>query len=130
MAKSPRNLADDDVDAAVLAALERRRDRARTGELPRPVRALALARWCGVRPNGSDDSRKRGVRLIIDRLRAAGCDVVSNFHGYRLATSSTDHAEYQQFRRRMGLAHLVDVSADRRSDGAAALAGQLPIWPP
>ncbi len=116
------------VKQQIIAALERRRDAARAGVHPRPLPALVIARAFGVRAGGSDDSRKRGVRLLIDDLRSAGKPIVADFSGYWLAATAADHLVYQEFRRRMGLHHLVDASADAKSDAFADAAGQLALF--
>lgn len=114
----------------LLTVLKRRRDKARTGEKPRPARALSIARWLGVREHGSDDSRKRGVRLLVDELRKAGQPIVADFDGYRLAVTPEDLAAYRDFRHRSGLHDLVDASAAVKGPAAADLTGQLALFPP
>jgi len=117
----------DQVKARIVVALERRRRR-RPGDEPHRVRALALARWCGIRPHGGPDSRKRGVRLVVHELRREGVPIVADRSGYWLAETAGDHVDYQEYRRRNGLTHLAEASRDRRSDPAADAAGQLGLF--
>jgi hypothetical protein len=120
----PSDQAELDAQVDRLIEALRRRTRRRTHQQPRPVPALALARWLGVRVGSSAESRKRGVRRIIDQARASGAGIVADFRGYWLAETAADHADYQQFRARMGLSHLAAASKDRRSVSASDCVGQ------
>ena len=113
-----------EIIAAVLVALERRRASVRPGELPRPVPALVIARKFGIRVGGSDDSRKRGVRLVVDALRKGGAPILSNFNGYFIGNTPADFIRYQEFRRRSGLSHLSSASAVTRSTALDEARGQ------
>lgn len=123
---SPRP--SDQVIRTVLACLERRRQRRRTGELPKPIPAMVIARWAGIRPMGSDDSKKRGVRNVIDEARRQGHTVLANFKGYYLPSEAADIARYRDFRKSMGLAHLVEVKAVPQRPEAIDIAGQMTFF--
>lgn len=112
----------------LVAALDRVRRRRRTGDLPRKVSAIALARFLSIRIGGSADSRKRGVRLLVRDLRAQGVPIAADLAGYWLAEESADHAAYQTFLRRRGLSHLAEAARDRRSPAAADASGQLALF--
>jgi hypothetical protein len=114
--------------ADLIAALMRRLHAAPPGQSPRRIRALTIARRFAIRPHGSADSRKRGVRLLVDVMRRAGVPILSDFGGYYLADTARDHVEYQQFRRRLGLGHLAAAAADRRSVAAGTAGGQLSLY--
>jgi hypothetical protein len=126
----PADEADrDDLKARVLSGLEKRRDARRTGDRPRTVSALVLARAYGIRPHArTEDSRKRGVRTIINALRAAGEPICSNDRGYWIATEPSDWAEYNAWRQRQGLAHLAAASRSKRSPQAAEATGQMSMF--
>tara|TARA_R110002111_G_scaffold222330_1_gene284376 strand:+ start:113 stop:532 length:420 start_codon:yes stop_codon:yes gene_type:complete len=122
--RTPEQLQD-----LVLAALVKRRDKRRTGEPPRIIRALALARAFGINPHArQEDGRKRAIRKIIHDLRAAGEPICSTPKGYYLATEPSDWAEYNAWRQRQGLAHLAAASAAKRSPDAAEATGQLSMF--
>ncbi len=112
----------------VLGALHKRQDGRRTGDPPKVIRALVLARLFGINPHArTEDSRKRAVRKIIHDLRQAGEPICSNDRGYWLASEASDWAEYNTWRQRQGLAHLAAVSQARRSSAAAETAGQMSL---
>ena len=114
----------DHIMTAVIAAFRRRHDQ-RTGDQPRKIRALVLARRFGIGRHSNDETRKRRVRELVDDLRRDGQPIVANRDGYWLATTPADHQVYQEFLRRMGLANLVTAASDKRSDAAAQASGQL-----
>ncbi len=123
--RPPDEGTDQDLQWRVLHLLQRRRDARRTGEPPRRVKALVLARACRIRPGGSDDSRKRGLRNVIRALRDAGVEVASDLGGYWLPVDAHDLAEYQAFLRRQGLARLAAARRSKQSSMAAETGGQL-----
>ena len=105
-----------EVRRAIVAALQRRRDRRRPGELPRPISAMALARLFKVREGGSRDSRRRGVRLLIQALRDEdGVPVLSRGSGYYLGVDPADYEAAERFAKANGLGHLARAAAIRRS---------------
>jgi len=113
----------------VMVALERRRVR-RTGESPRPLSAIHLARLAGIRPRGSIDSRKRGLRLVIEQLRSDGIAIAADLCGYWLAEEPCDFIRYENFLRRAGLGHLVAASAVRRCSARVDVSGQFRLFTP
>jgi hypothetical protein len=117
-----------DPEELVLAALVRRREARRTDAPPRPIRALALARLFRIRPGGSPDSRRRGVRQIVARLRSQGHPVLTAGDGYWLGVDAQDHQIYQQFRRRNGLAHLAASAEVARFPSMDEATGQLTLF--
>lgn len=112
----------------IIDALERRLVNIRPGKGPRPIRALALARLCGLRPGGSRESRRRGVRQLIARLRKQGKPIVTDGTGYWLAQTPEDHKVHQDFLRHSGLTQLAGASRDARSMPAADARGQLRLF--
>jgi len=117
----------DNVCMAVLRALERRHSARRPGNAPRPIPALVLARKFAIRPGGTSDSRKRGVRLVVEQLRRQGHAVLASPAGYHLGADPGDFACYEQFRRRSGLSHLRGAADAMRSEAAADAHGQLSL---
>lgn len=118
----------DELHRQVLGALTRRAEARRTGELPRPIRAMALAIRFGVRLDSGRDSRRRGVRLIIARLREQGHPIATDGDGYWLAITTADHAVHQDYLRRNGLHDLAAASRDKHSPAASDAAGQIPLF--
>lgn len=57
-----------------------------------------------------------------------GVPACSLFAGYWLGTEPDDFARCEQFRRRLGLAHLVGAVDSTRSDAAAGAGGQLALF--
>lgn len=112
----------------LLDLLQRRSDRRQVGGKPRWARTLAIARWLDVRPGGSPDSRKRGVRKLVEELRAAGVPVMSSFAGIALEREAEDHQANQDFRRRMGLRHMAAAGNDQHSQAAADASGQFGLF--
>jgi len=115
----------------VLDVLQRRRDGRRDGGPPRPISARALARRFNIRPNGSADSRRRGVRLVIRHLRNQGAQVAaisSSTGGYFLARDAGELLGYAEQRRREGLADMEAAAKVKRSEEAADAAGQLGLF--
>lgn len=116
----------EQIIAGILRELERRR-RARAPEAPpRWWPAIEIARRFGIRERArTDDSRKRGVRLVMDKVAERRDDLIASFRGYALARDAADLSRYRDFRRRMGLAHLQDAGATARSGAADDATGQL-----
>lgn len=110
------------------AALRRRTTRVRAGSDPRKVSAIAIARWLRLKPGCKHETRRRRVRELIDELRQDGCPIAANFTGYWLATEVVDHQVHQEFRRTMGLAHLVAVNDDKQAPATKEAAGQLRLF--
>lgn len=116
------------VGAELLAALERRRTNRLPDAPPRVISAHAIARHFKIRPLGTPDSRKRGVRLVIDYLRMAGHQVealTGSDGGYYLPSSAADTQAYADARRSGGLAHLAAAARAARHPAAADAQGQL-----
>lgn len=113
---------------ALVAALERRRRR-RTGDRPHQVNALALARFLDIRPHGSADSRKRGVRELVRYLRSQeGVPIVATGAGYYIAEEPGDLVQYRQFLQRMGLGHLAESARAVQTVAADAIGGQMRLF--
>lgn len=114
---------------ALVVALERRRRRRRTGDQPHQVNALALARFLGIRPYGSADSRKRGVRELVRHLRSQeGVPIVATGAGYYIAEEPGDLVQYRQFLQRMGLSHLAESARSVQTVAADAIGGQMRLF--
>ncbi len=129
MTRSPDESTREDLMVLILGALAKRRDARRTGDRPRRISALVLARAFGIRPHArTEDSRKRGVRTIINALREDDHPVCANDKGYWLATEPSDWIEYNTWRQRQGLAHLAAVSRSKRSPEAAQATGQMSMF--
>lgn len=126
--KEHEHLDDAQVMQKIHHYLMRRAARRQPGAPPRPIPSIAIARLFGIREHGSTDSRKRGVRTIIDVMRKDGIPVLSNFRGYYLAADAADHAEWRQFRHRMGLAHLAAESVDRHAPATLDADGQYGLF--
>jgi len=115
-----------DEQADRLIAVLNRRCRRRAGDDPRPVSALALARWLGIRPGGSDDSRKRGLRSLITYVRTErDVPIVSCNAGYYLAESVGDYDQYERFLARSGIQQLSHARQVGRSTHRAVAGGQM-----
>lgn len=113
----------------LMAALQRRTTRNRTDGAPRKVTAIAIARWLRYHPQSKHETRRRRVRELVAEVRQeAGGAVAADFTGYWLATEPEDHAKFQEFMRRMGLAHLVVASRDKHAPETAESAGQLRLF--
>lgn len=110
------------------AALRRRTTRVRAGSDPRKVSAIAIARWLRLKPGCKHETRRRRVRELIDELRQDGCPIAADFTGYWLAIEASDHREHQEFRRTMGLKHLVAAHEDQKSPATAEAGGQLRLF--
>jgi len=118
-----------DLQDKVLSALEKRRSARRTGDQPRKVSAIVLARAFGIRPDArTDDSRKRGVRNVIDAMRKQGHEICSDFKGYWLAVTPDDWATYHDFLNRQGLSRLALEARSKRSPAAAECTGQMAMF--
>lgn len=115
-------------DQQIIEALRRRCINVRAGERPRPIRALAIARRFDIRPGSSRESRRRGVRKIIARLRDEGHAIATDGTGYWLAMTPEDHAVHQAFLRRSGLKHLASAAKDQKSLPAADASGQMRLF--
>ena len=121
----------EDLQWRVLDALQKRHNTRRTGDSPRRVKALVLARACGIRPHGSDDSRKKGLRNVIRALRQSGVQIASDLKaggGYWLPTDASDHAQYRDFLHRQGGARLATEARSKRSPAVAEDGGQLAMF--
>jgi len=119
---------DDLVIAEIRQELEARARRRQTGQDPRWWPAIEIAERFNIRPRGSKDSRKRGVRNIMRKVMERYPDVISSHApsgGYAIAASQGDLTNYQDQRRRSGHAHLATVSQQRRSVAADDAQGQL-----
>ena len=123
------NMDESALALAAVAELEARTRRRRPGDDPAWWPSIEIAVRFGIRPHGSADSRKRGVRLLMARIAETRSDLIASFHGYALATEPGDLTSYQTFRRRMGLAHLAAASHQRHSEAQADADGQyrLPL---
>jgi len=117
------------IKRAIVQALQRRRDQRRPGELPRVVPAIVLARRFEIRPRGSRDSRKRGVRLLIKELREQDqVPILMERRGYYLATDLADYQRAEEFARRSGLADLALGATIKRNPERSDAAGQLGLF--
>jgi len=116
-----------DTLASIMDALQRRRDRRGPGEPPRPIPAMAIARRFDVRPNGSRDSKRRGVRKLIAELRADGLPVLSSDRGYYLGVTTEDFDQAEAFARKSGLSHLALAANVKRSTARADAEGQYSL---
>ncbi|MBB6429188.1 hypothetical protein [Algisphaera agarilytica] len=94
----------------------------------RKANALMLAKALKVRVNGSDDSRKKGVRILVRSMRDKGVPISSDFSGYWIAKVPEDFTRYQDMLRRMGLTHLASRSRSRRSSASKEAAGQRSLF--
>lgn len=111
----------------VIELLERRRRARVPGQPPCWLPALAIAEALGIRAHGSDDSRKRGVRMLMTRVAEQHKDVIASYNGYALASNAGDLREYAEFLKHMGvkrLAHARDVTDSPVADDVA---GQMRI---
>jgi hypothetical protein len=115
------------VKSGIVDLLDRRRRR-RVGDAPRKISAIRLAQTFGVRKIGSPDSRKRGVRALVDELRTEGVPIASDLAGYWIAENPADHAAYRDFLHKQGLARLAAESADKHSPAAQDATGQLALF--
>jgi hypothetical protein len=113
---------------ALVDLLKRQRRRRGPDDPPRKLSAIRLAAALGVRPRGNVESRKRGVRIIVERARKAGTMISADAQGYWWPDYLSDHATYRRHRHRQAMTHLAAESADRRSPAAAASAGQLALF--
>lgn len=124
----PDKIDQDEIKRRIVAALQRRRDRRRPGELPRPLPAIAIARAFGIRPRGSRDSRKRGVRLLVEQMRADGLPVLPSGGGYYLGTEPADYKAAAEFARRSGLSDLALAATIKHHPETAEASGQLGLF--
>ena len=92
---------------------------------PRLSSPVALARWCGIHPHSSPDSRKGGVRLDVHELRRERVSIVADRPGCWPTETIADLADRWAYRYRNGLTHLTEAARDRRCDPAADASGQL-----
>jgi len=122
------HVGDHESDDRLFAALVARLRRSPPGQHAQPLRALVIARALGIRPQSGRESRRRGVRILISRLRSRGIPVATDGDGYWLAASPADHLVYQEYRRRCGLTNLVAASSDARSSAASDAVGQLGLF--
>jgi len=97
--------------------LERMR-RKRTGESPRPVPAILLARAAGVCPKSNRETKRRAIRQLVTDAKADGIAIVANVRGYWIADDAADHLAYENFLRK----HAVHELASARQARAAAIA--------
>src|SRR5437773_75075 len=77
------------IDSIICELGFRRRNRQPASE-PTWWAAIDIARQFEIRPRGSDDSRKKGVRLIMAEIRKQREDLIACFHGYALAVDAAD----------------------------------------
>lgn len=109
----------------ILAARHRRRGPEGT---PRPARAIAIARWLDIRPNGNRESRRRGVRQVVNYMRdELSLPVLTEGDGYYLGSEMADFIRAECFERRSGLQRLANASQLRSSAGADDAAGQYQL---
>lgn len=115
-------------------ALERRRRNCAEGDSPKRINAMVIARrfhhlypFAG-RSRTNRESLKRAVRDVVNLRRREGVPVLADRLGYYLPISAADHAAYQEFRKRNGLAHLAAASADARSLAASDAVGQFRLF--
>jgi hypothetical protein len=131
MNRPPDEGQNKDLQWKVLDALQRRRNARHTGDPPRRVKALVLARACGIRVGGSNESRKKGLRNVVRALREQGIEIASDLKdggGYWLPVDAHDHAQYRAFLRRQAMARLAEESRSKRSQATADAAGQFSMF--
>lgn len=109
----------------LLALLESRRHKP-TGKSE--ANALLLARALKIRPNGSDDSKKKGVRNLVRNARAKQVPIVSDLRGYWIARVPGDRTAYHDMLRRMGLTHLASRSRSKNSPATKEAVGQRALF--
>lgn len=112
----------------LVLALESQRRRRRTGEFPRPISAARLAQLAGIRPGGNRESRRRGVRLAVEKLKKEGVPIAAGPAGYYIAETPEDHAAYRNFLHRHAIAELLTERAARRRSAAQEATGQLVMF--
>lgn len=124
MTPGPEQIDVPVVAERVLAELTRLRDARRTGEGPRKLAAIDVARQFGIRPSGSVDSRKRGTRLVMKHIREQlqRGDLCSDGEGYWLAVELTDYADSERHKRRSGL-QMIDLERQQKQSPERAIAG-------
>ncbi|MFW6060924.1 MAG: hypothetical protein ACODAQ_12155 [Phycisphaeraceae bacterium] len=121
-------LDQDEIKQQIVAALQRRRDARRPGELPRPVPAIVIAQRFGIRIGGSRDSRRRGARELIRALRKEGTPILPHGKGYYLASDLADYQAAEQYARRNGLQDLALAATIKHHPERADTAGQLGLF--
>jgi hypothetical protein len=120
----------DDLQSALLAALERRRRRRRDGEPAIVVPAAVIGRWLRV-PGLVRETRRRRVRDLVTSLRERGIRVCAEdgaTGGYYLPIDAADLVHERERLRRGGLARLIGASAVDRSVELSDATGQLALF--
>jgi len=119
-------------EQTILGELEARARRRRPCAPPYWLPAIEIARMCEIRPGGSNDSRKRGVREVMHQLMRKHAHIISSHlprGGYAIATEQSDLRNYQESRRRSGLSQLQVASLSKRSIAQDDADGQLSLLP-
>ncbi len=87
--------------------------------------AIQIARRFEIRKGSSDDSRKKGVRLIMAEFAKRHDDFIASFNGYGLARDEADLKRYKQWLMQFGLKHVVHAHAVEHSQAMDDARGQL-----
>ena len=80
-----------------------------------PLAAIDIANHVGIRVGSDHESKRRGVRRIIDRLRDNGFRICADNEGYWLARDDAEWHAYQESRRRGARFEFVKIARMQRA---------------
>jgi len=86
----------------------------------RPIPAIKLANWVGVRVGSHDESKRKGVRNVIEQLRLQGWRICADGEGYWIARDDAEWHAYQEARKTQAKFTFARVSQMKKAANEAS----------